>query len=146
MQRLGWHILKSDRRLGFADRRFVRVGVRLKYRPRHRHLWEEPSVPHIRGAVLCEQGMHASPGLLNAYECWREKAYELICGADWVCRVLVEGVSAEQTVLNKFVGTHRTVLGMCRYDEILDRVLDEAGVLEVMRKRNRRNGTKVEVR
>jgi hypothetical protein len=144
ISRLGYHILGYDRALQYDDNRVVRVGTRLEYADTDTDRMSPGNAK--RPPKLCERGMHASR---------TPEFCEEIVGAtdiDWLCRVLVEGTNhTSRTSNNKFVGTHRTVLGMIKWGEYQDICSTysnlsgkqiEKKVLEAMTKRNKRNKVK----
>lgn len=142
--KLGWHIIGGDRKLGFDDGRSIRIGVRMKWKYRQ----------GMRISI-CHAGMHASPSARDANDCYThlKNFYgELRDPAAWLCRVLVENTNrGSRTTETKFVGTHRTVLGMVRLDEVESPhgflpFAPEKRALALIRKRNRRLGLKTKVR
>ena len=154
MTRLGWHIVDRDRELGFADGRKVRVGVRMRFRPTSEGFnYKEDRKLLPDEACICMQGMHASPTMADAWRCWQIiRCWEI--GESWLCRVQVEGTGRAEHLSKcgfdadgkKFVGTHRTVLGMIPVDEARSWDWNRRKILNLMRARNRRNGTRIEVR
>lgn len=150
MRKLGWHIVRSDRVLRYNDSRQARVGVRLAYKRREGA--DEDGRPwRLQGPRICYQGMHASPSFYSARACWKSLRIGQAIDNDWLCRVLVEGVGEGPRYHRrgewdtKFVGTHRTVLGMIRIKDLLT-YQDERLIIKQMQKRNNRNGTRVKVR
>lgn len=112
MERYGWHVILKDRKLRYNDGRKVNVGSRLKFKRKPLVVEREP--------ILCIQGMHASAEIEDAIACFRQALNDVdVPEGAWLCRVLVEGTdykgrSRKKTEwgMPKFVGTHRTVLGM----------------------------------
>jgi hypothetical protein len=149
IRRMGWHIVGSSKKLSYGDDRKVRVGQRLEF---SKLLSEhEP--------VICLRGMHASPRIEDAIRCWRlvfNKAGDTDSRSGFLCRVLVENTNysnrsspGDSWCGAKFVGSHRTILGMIPFHEIpyKDGVPDVKKTLEKMRARNRKNRvTSVEVK
>jgi hypothetical protein len=85
---IGWHFLRSDRRLGYGDGRLVVVGETLK-------------LPGGVKPVLCESGFHASRKATGAL---------YYAPGDIVCRVRLSGVIVEGD--DKAVASERTVLAL----------------------------------
>ena len=146
--RMGWHFIRTSRRLSNGDGRAVRVGVKMKWE----QLWPEDQV------TICSRGMHASPTITDAFS----YAGDMIADG-WLCRVRVHGTNysnrsnphqhSGQWGGAKFVGTHRTVLGMVKVSDLrFGNLLSlynpdkhRTAILELMRKRNRKNGVKIDV-
>lgn len=103
--RLGWHVLRGDRRAGYDMREKEEIEVGQLY-----------SVPNIgRNIYPCLYGFHACPTLLGAVLCagiigiLKQWAYV------WICRVEVHHVSGERaraTAEHQFVGSARRVRRM----------------------------------
>ena len=145
ISRFGWHIIEKYRKLRYNDDRIVRVGIRMK--------WSYDSWDGDGKIKICQRGMHASQTPADAYRCVNG-GFNL--DGAWLCRVLVDGSgygdrfsrSRGHMGGGKFVGTHRTVLGMVRLHDVMtpDVFISDEAILELMRKRNRKNGVKTEVR
>jgi hypothetical protein len=151
--RYGWHIISSSRQLLYGDGRKVRIGQRLEFK--RAYLAEKPR--------LCSRGMHASGKAPDANLCWNQiysKSGDWQSRMGWLCRVKVEGTNYRHLNYvegkidgrfiggpSKFVGTHRTVLGMMPLSKARDIGLHKTkDILAEMQKRNDRNGTKTKVR
>ena len=143
--RYGWHIVRESRKLQYGDGRSARVGVRMRYRNTTSYSLMRPR--------LCSTGMHAAVNINSAMQFLENDS-------DYLCRVRVSGTGwhervstqPQESYVRKFCGTHRTVLGMVPVRELIEELGDDwntwepGRVMEVMRRRNRRNGTRVEVR
>jgi hypothetical protein len=149
MTRLGWHIVSQDRKLGYSDKRTVRVGSRFKYR----------TVETGDGSPrICARGMHASPTVADAKACWEGLSHHNNYGNPypaWLCRVVIEGTDYSEHKNHgrwidratgnkrrnaKFVGTHRTVIGMIQIDGYVYVHGTDAQIKQKMEARNRKNG------
>jgi hypothetical protein len=148
MTRYGWHYVKADRRLGYQDARQVRVGLRLGFL----YFGKKPD-PNMKPRLCC-RGMHASPTAAGAWELWKD--LNVVHGGDtagaWLCRVRIDGTSYSgkqcsrpDDTNKKFCGTHRTVVGMIRREDIWD-AADEPYIRAQMQRRNDHNRTRVEVK
>jgi hypothetical protein len=93
---LGWHFLRSDRRLRFPPHTPVEVGQTLVVEP---------------PLKMCWHGLHASRRPLDAL------AYAPEVSGLVVCRVRLSGTVQHDS--DKAVATHRTVLAMTEADRIL---------------------------
>jgi hypothetical protein len=160
--RLGWHTLAPNKVLQYGDGREVKIGKRLEYQDFDRKEQHKKK----RRPAMCEQGMHAAPSISAALH-HGDRIPEY-----WICRVLIEGTSSALSRADKFgparrygkfVGSHRTVLGMIPIREY-ERIVDEyetvhgesessiarrsiqRAVLQKMRDENMKDGIKVVVR
>jgi hypothetical protein len=115
--RYGWHFIREEKELGFSDDRKVRVNKRLGFK-------KEYGAQRI---LVCSRGMHASPTIAAAYDCWRHLIDHgwttARMNGSWLCWVKVEGSGygkqySRSIGAKKFVGTHRTVLGMISIEEV----------------------------
>lgn len=153
--RYGWHFLAEDKLLRHSNETRVFVGKKLEWRTGENKIWYD-----IMDIKICRRGMHASADIKDAHAFAENYIYEGKGG--WLCRVRVNGTGYSKYFSHtrerdnetpKFVGTHRTVLGMVPVDWLIDNFgtsenwdshKDE--ILAEMARRNKRNKNKTKVR
>jgi hypothetical protein len=123
ISRLGWHFLDNTRTLRHGNGSRVFIGKKLEWRNKY----EKNDGVKINDVEICHFGMHASALIIDA----ESFANNYIYGghdhdAGYLCRVKIDGTNYETRNhakgkrtktghiydYGKFVGTHRTVLGM----------------------------------
>lgn len=155
VSRLGWHFLAGDRKLRHRNFTKVIVGQKLEWRDNDTKKWCK-----INEVEICRSGMHASSLIIDAESYADSYIYEND-NYGWLCRVKVDGTNygkrnhprgAEHS-RGKFVGTHRTALGMVPVRWLIDTFGDATNwdahhneIIDEMNRRNKRNKNSTKVR
>lgn len=154
--RYGWHFLDEYRELRHSNGTRVFVGKKLEWRTENNKIWYR-----VNDIQICKAGMHASSKISDAHAFAENYIYLGKMG--WLCRVRVNGTGYDRKHSHsrerdnetpKFVGTHRTVLGMVPVKWLRsniswehrewDRHIPE--IFAEMRRRNKKNHNNTEVR
>jgi hypothetical protein len=158
ISRLGWHFLDHTRKLRHGNETKVFVGKRLEWRDE----WQKQDKWDVNRVVICQAGMHASALIEDAETFCNNYIYGSTDDTmGYLCRVKVDGTNyekrnharGERYAHGKFVGTHRTVLGMVPVKWLIDTFGDATcwdryknEIIAEMNRRNKRNKVKITVR
>ncbi len=119
----GWHFLQKSRKLGFMNKRPVKLGDRMEMQ--YRSPMSDRIIKERLEPRLCRRGMHASEKILDALHFVSPRRGVVLC------RVLVE--EGIETDSEKFVGRFRTVKAWATFDDIAKKVL-----FDFIEKRNKK--------